>query len=235
MHLHKRIKHGLKEEYARLQLGQIQKRFSAFTMVSRDTFIDNLRLAGRVAGISGCVIECGVWRGGMSAGLATVLGSDRKYFLFDSFEGLPEAKKIDGEAALAWQSDKQGSYYYDNCTAEPDFAQRAMTLSGSKSFSLMKGWFNETLPKFSPPEPIALLRLDGDWYDSTMICLESLFPHVAPGGLIIIDDYYTWDGCSRAVHDYFSRHSVKERIRSFRDICFIEKAKADKPDNRDQQ
>jgi len=228
MKLHRRIKRGLKQEYVRLRLGQIQKKFCGFTMIPRDNFISNLMLARQVSGIPGCVIECGVWRGGMSAGIASVLGGERKYFLFDSFEGLPEAKKIDGEAALAWQNNKQGSYYYDNCTAEPDFAQRAMTLSGAKSFFLMKGWFNETLPKFAPPEPIALLRLDGDWYDSTMICLESLFQHVAPGGLIIIDDYYTWDGCSRAVHDYFSRHSVAERIQSFQGNCFIEKTRPDK-------
>jgi O-methyltransferase len=59
---------------------------------------------------------------------------------------------------------------------------------------------------------IAVLRLDGDWYDSTMLCLEHLFPLVVPGGLMLIDDYYTWDGCARAVHDYLSREQAAERI-----------------------
>jgi Macrocin-O-methyltransferase (TylF) len=59
---------------------------------------------------------------------------------------------------------------------------------------------------------IAVLRLDGDWYDSTMLCLEHLFPLVVPGGLMLIDDYYTWDGCARAVHDYLSREQAAGRI-----------------------
>ena len=59
---------------------------------------------------------------------------------------------------------------------------------------------------------IAVLRLDGDWYDSTMLCLEHLLPLAVPGGLMLIDDYYTWDGCARAVHDYLSREQAAERI-----------------------
>ena len=59
-----------------------------------------------------------------------------------------------------------------------------------------------------------MLRLDGDWYDSTMQCLEALVPLVAEGGTIIIDDYYAWDGCARAVHDYLSRNDLPYRIKS---------------------
>jgi hypothetical protein len=219
----KTARRGLESKYARFRFKQIQTRFSGLTMISPEDFVRNLMLAERVSKIPGCVIECGVWRGGMSAGLAMVLGSKRKYFLFDSFEGLPEASKIDGQSAIEWQNNKQGSMYFDNCKAEPDYARQAMTIAGAQSFSLVKGWFNETLPKFMPPEPIALLRLDGDWYDSTMVCLESLFQYVTPGGLILVDDYYTWDGCSRAIHDYLSRHSSTERIQSFEGICFMER------------
>jgi hypothetical protein len=89
-----------------------------------------------------------------------------------------------------------------------------MIMSGVPSYYLVKGWFDQTLPKSTIYDPIAVLRLDGDWYDSTLTCLENLFSRVSTGGLVIIDDYYTWDGCARAVHDFLSRHSRPEKIRS---------------------
>jgi O-methyltransferase len=226
MSLPKKFKDQLKSRYKHFHLSRIQKQFRPYTMVLAWDYINNLALAERVSAIPGCVVECGVWRGGMSAGLAKILGAERKYFLFDSFEGLPKAENIDGQAAVEWQKNEKGEFYFNNCTAEPDYARQAMTLSGAQSFSLVKGWFKDTLPQFSPPEPIALLRLDGDWYDSTMVCLESLFKHVSPGGLIIIDDYYVWDGCSRATHDFLSRQSATERIQNYRGICYLEKRPA---------
>jgi hypothetical protein len=194
-------------------------------MVHPQWYVDNMRLAERVrkAELQGCVVECGVWRGGMIAGLATLLGADRDYFLFDSFEGLPPAKQVDGKNALCWQANTGAAEYFDNCTASPEFAGEAMRIAGARSFSLLKGWFNETLPKFKPPSPIALLRLDGDWYESTMVCLVHLFDEVAPGGIVILDDYYTWDGCSRALHDFLSKRSAVERVRSLGNVCFLEK------------
>jgi len=172
--------------------------------------------------VHGCVIECGVWRGGMSAGIAEVLGPDRDYFLFDSFEGLPPATEADGNDAKNWQKDTQGTTYYDNCRAPVEFAARAMKLSGAPRHKLIKGWFEDTLPVFVPPFPIAILRLDGDWYESTMISLESLFEHLAPGGIVILDDYYAWDGCSRAVHDFLSRRQSTARVRQEYGVCVLE-------------
>jgi O-methyltransferase len=207
--------------------GAVYDRFRDFTMIPRILYINNLILAERVSALPGCVVECGVWRGGMSAGLPAVLGTDRQYFLFDSFEGLPPAKEVDGESAIRWQQNPLSPDHNNNCTAGEDFADRAMTLSGSRSFHLVKGWFEKTLPSFRPPEPIALLRLDADWYDSTMVCLKSLFDSMLPQGLIIIDDYYTWDGCSRAVHDFLSQRSAVERIQSSPEgVCFLQKAAA---------
>ena len=87
----------------------------------------------------------------------------------------------------------------------------------------MGGWFHETLTTFTLPEPIALLRLDADWYDSTMVCLENLFDRVAPGGLVVLDDYFAWDGCSRALHDFLSRRSAAEKIRSLGETCYLVK------------
>jgi O-methyltransferase len=194
-------------------------------MMNPDRYTENMRIAEMVgkAKLEGCVVECGVWRGGMIAGLATLLGQHRDYFLFDSFEGLPPAKQIDGESALLWQANTGGDGYLDNCSAPPEFANEAMRLAGATSFSLIKGWFNETVPVFKPSSPIALLRLDGDWYESTMVCLSHLFDQVAPGGIVILDDYYTWDGCTRALHDFLSRRSAVERVQSFGGVCFLVK------------
>ena len=224
MNIYKSLRSRFGHQLLRYHYQKEFERFREFTMIPRNTYVDNLFLARKVRLIPGCVVECGVWRGGMSAGLVSVLGAERKYFLFDSFEGLPPAQEIDGKGACDWQQQKDVPTYFDNCSASPDFAERAMTLAGVKSFHLVKGWFNETLPGFIPPEPIALLRLDGDWYDSTIVCLESLFDHVAPGGLIVLDDYYTWDGCARALHDFLSRRSSTVRIRSRGEVCYLQKS-----------
>ncbi len=91
-------------------------------------------------------------------------------------------------------------------------------------FNLNKGWFKDTLPLYNSKNPIALLRIDGDWYDSTMDCLKNLFPKVAYRGLIVIDDYYTWDGCSKALHEYLtSVHSVSRICTTYNDVCYIVK------------
>jgi O-methyltransferase len=206
---------------ARSAFRAIYRKYRAFTMIYETMYVDNLELCARFAATPGCVVECGVWRGGMSAGMAEVLGTDRQYFLFDSFEGLPPAREeLDGASAVMWQGNTNSPTYYNNCAAAQEEAAAAMKLSGATSFSLVKGWFNETLPRFVPPCEIAVLRLDGDWYDSTRVCLESLYPHVAPGGIVVFDDYYVWDGCARAVNEFLaglaSPNSVP-RLWQFRD------------------
>ena len=191
-------------------------------MIPRRIFAANLALCAAKAPTSGCIVECGVWRGGMSAGMADMLPG-RLHYLFDSFEGLPPAQPIDGQAALAWQRNISSPTYYENCRAELSYAQKAMAMSAAGRFKLIEGWFADTLPVFVPEEPIAVLRLDGDWYDSTMQCLTALYPHVIPGGLIIIDDYYAWDGCSRALHDYLSTGKLADRIGQTNGVCYLVK------------
>lgn len=78
-------------------------------------------------------------------------------------------------------------------------ARRAERGDGVGPAEIIQGWFSATVPVWAKQQrPIAVLRLDGDWYDSTILCLEHLWPLVSPGGLVIIDDYYPWDGCSKA-------------------------------------
>lgn len=204
----------------------IYRRFQEFTMIPSWAYRANLRIVQLASGVPGCVVECGVWRGGMSAGIAAVLGPEREYFLFDSFEGLPPAQAIDGAAALAWQADTASPGYYDNCRAEMHFADEAMKRAGAARYHLVRGWFDQTLPAFTPPSPIAVLRLDADWYESTIACLQHLYPHVSAEGVIVIDDYYTWDGCSRAVHDFLSRQQSTARLHEFEGVCYLRGARS---------
>src|SRR5436309_2758654 len=92
------------------QLGQfylrgmgIYRKYRKFSMVPEKSYIGNLRLCHEFRKVEGCIVECGVWRGGMSAGISEILGGDRRYILFDSFEGLPEPKELDGKAAHDWK------------------------------------------------------------------------------------------------------------------------------------
>lgn len=196
-------------------------KYKEFSMIPLETYVDNLLLCESVNSIDGCVVECGVWRGGMIAGIYEYIVKKRECILFDSFEGLPEVKEIDGEAAKIWQETNNG-VGLDNCKSEIFYAEKAMKLANSKNHSIIKGWFDKTIPNTKISEPIAILRLDGDWYDSTMICLENLYPMVAENGIIIIDDYYAWDGCSRAVHDFLSKYNLPLRIYQTKNgVCYI--------------
>jgi hypothetical protein len=195
------------------------EKYRSFTMIDESSYAANLEIARKSRKISGDVVECGVWRGGMIAGIAELLGTEKNYHLYDSFEGLPEAKEIDGKGAIDWQKNTSGDFYFDNCKAEIEFAEKAMNQTGAK-YSCYKGWFCDTLPK-NQITHISLLRLDGDWYDSTMDCLKHLFPKVVKGGVVLIDDYHTWDGCSRAVHDYLSSVQSTSRVSSHKGVAYI--------------
>lgn len=204
---------------------EIYSEFHSYTRVPRDQYCNNLLLLERFHSVQGCVVECGVWRGGMIAGMARIMGPERRYFLFDSFEGLPKAAEVDGEDALRWQL----ANTVDDCRTEESYARRAMEISGAHEFEVVKGWFRDTLPVYDFGDRIAVLRLDADWYSSTAECLNFLYEKVTPGGLIIVDDYYVWDGCSKAIHGFLSVNKLSDRIGQFADtVCFLVK-KQDEP------
>ncbi|NVJ47329.1 MAG: class I SAM-dependent methyltransferase [Cytophagia bacterium] len=221
----KSIKQGLLKKYQSVSLERkaidLFRKYQDFTMIPKNQYIANLRIVFNHRFVPGDIVECGVWKGGMIAGIAELIGT-KKAFLFDSYEGLPDAKEIDGETAIAWQKNLKGPYYFDNCSADERYALEAMSLSGC-NFESIKGWFDVTLAQASQIEKISILRLDADWYDSTYICLKELFPKVSKGGVIIIDDYFTWDGCSRAVHDYLSSISSLSKINCTDSVGFIKK------------
>lgn len=186
-------------------------KYKNYSMIPEEIFITNLELCGRFLSTEGDIVECGVWRGGMIAAITELAELKKRAHLFDSFEGLPPAKEIDGKEALNWQKNTKGETYFDNCTADESFAMDAMKQSGSNSYRLYKGWFQNTLDQYEG-KPISILRLDGDWYDSIKVCLDKLYPFVTEGGVIVLDDYYTWDGCTKAVHDYLSEIKSPSRV-----------------------
>ena len=204
---------------------RLHAKYRNFTMIPASTYAKNLMLVRGVRSVAGCVVECGTWRGGMIAGIADVLGPEREYFLFDSFEGLPPPRDIDGAAARAWQADVNGPLYYNNGRASEDEARQAMHMSSARRFTVVKGWFDRTLPQFAPPAPIALLRIDADWYDSVKVCLTSLHARMAEDGLIIIDDYGAWDGCVKATHEFLHSLNYREdvpRLRQYwNDVYYV--------------
>lgn len=181
-----------------------------------------LTLAAVNSGVPGSLVECGTWRGGASFAMLLaqryVLGSIRKdVWMFDSFEGLPPAGPKDGERAKTWQEKAHGSpRHFDNCTASI-----AEMMEGAKALGLLphitarRGWFQDTLPA-SKAEigPIALLRIDGDWYDSVRCVLDELEPQVSTGAPVILDDYFAWPGCTLATHEYLAEHQLPWRLRS---------------------
>jgi len=76
-----------------------------------------------------------------------------------------------------------------------------------------KGWFKETIPQQKEKiGKIALLRLDGDWYESTQICLEQLYDNVVSGGFVVLDDYGYWDGCRKAVDEFFAQRNIHPQL-----------------------
>ena len=210
---------------------RLHRRVADLTLLPAGQFVDNLVVARLARSVPGDLVECGTWRGGMSAALAWAL-PDRHSVLLDSFEGLPDAKAIDGPAAVHWSTVLRD---HDNCTAEEQWAHDAMARVDQRDYELLTGWFDDTVPAYAQRQrPIAVLRLDGDWYDSTMVCLEHLFPLVAPDGIVIIDDYFDWDGCSRAVHDYLSRQQSPERLRTSKagEFAYVVKTGANEPELR---
>lgn len=199
--------------------GQVRSDLRGLTMVPEEGLRGLAAAVDRVTadGVAGCFVECGTWRGGASFLMARRLLRNRIRrctWLFDSFEGLPPPASIDGPAALAWAKDTGSPSYHDNCTASLEEVEASVRRLGLQDHvQVVKGWFEETLPATKARlGPIALLRIDADWYESVTTCLEELVPQVSPGGIVILDDYRTWDGCTRATHDYLSRHGLPYRI-----------------------
>jgi hypothetical protein len=193
-----------------------------YTMINRFKLRNIWRLACAVeeSGLRGAFVECGVWRGGAAALMAYAAktrGSARPTWLFDSFEGLPEPTSRDGQAAREYAHDRAGGELASigECVASEHDAEQIMSKLGidPRSVKIVKGWFQDTLPiAVKAVGPIALLRLDGDWYESTRLCLDVLFESVESGGYVVLDDYDFWQGSRTAVDEFLAERGLRPEL-----------------------
>jgi O-methyltransferase len=158
--------------------------------------------------VPGDLMETGVWRGGstifMRAALKVAGVSNRTVWVADSFEGLPVPKDSKDGADFSHVE-------YLAVSVEQVRANFARFDLLDDQVRFLKGWFRDTLPA-APIERLAILRLDGDLYSSTMDALAALYPKVSPGGYVIVDDYGTWPECKRAVDEYIDSNNIRADI-----------------------
>ena len=204
----------------------LRHKYRNYTMIGGKTYLANLALIDwwrrREPLNDGLIVECGTWRGGMAFSMADLCPEAAEIHCFDSFEGLPPTGEYDGEKAR--RGYEESTFVAGRNVAgleEFTAGQQLLAPHIREKVKAHRGWFEDTLPGFRPDKPIKILRLDGDWYDSTMTCLDNLYNLCAPNALIIIDDYVAWEGCARAVHDFLARDKLATRIREFQGVTYM--------------
>jgi O-methyltransferase len=193
-------------------------------MLNRQRLALLFELVGHVikTATPGSFVECGVWKGGavgMMACAAKRFGEERDLHLCDAFDDIGEPDgRVDGERAVREVGgieraqgrlqpikgiyDRFGGHgTIDACR---ELLEKRINYP-SVRLHFHQGWFQQTLPKIGKEiGPIALLRIDADWYASTKICLDNLYERVVQGGAVVIDDYGGYDGCRKAVDEFLA-------------------------------
>jgi len=169
--------------------------------------------------IPGGLVETGTYTGGASAYMLRALlrlehGSFREYWGFDSFEGMPTPTTEDGVEAMRWilgsrdSGPQTAGHLVGHSANATTYEECLRYLQGTRypaeKIHLIKGWFQHMLPETKDKiGPIAVLRMDGDLYDSTKVALTELYDQIVSRGVVIIDDYGGFVGCRRAVDEFF--------------------------------
>jgi O-methyltransferase len=202
---------------------RIIERAMPYTMTGElrlQSLVDAVRYCVR-RGIPGSFAECGVWRGGSVLAMILALQDEpveeRDIYLYDTFEGMTaptehDVSPLDPPALETWEiAEQSDERAWKELFAPEHFneetVRRTLLETGypAERLHFVSGRVEDTLPA-SGPGPLALLRLDTDWYESTRHEMEHLYPLLAPGGVLIIDDYGHWEGARRAVEEYFEAH-----------------------------
>lgn len=166
--------------------------------------------------IPGDIVECGVWRGGsMQAAALTLLEygeCNRNLHLFDTFEGMPPPTELDSRRGIsaAEQLSRESRDHDIWAVAELDDVRTGMEETGypPERIQYHVGRVEDTIPT-EAPQPIAILRLDTDWYESTRHELEHLYKRLSAGGVLIIDDYGDWDGARKATDEFINKTGAR--------------------------
>jgi len=197
---------------------EIYSTVSRYTMLSTEGILANIRAVDYIlrSRIAGDIVECGVWRGGSSMSMALALShardTSRVLWMYDTYTGMTNATVNDvdhkGDAAAGLLAharqykDPEDNWVVAYASLEQVTSNMASTGLPLDRIRFVKGPVEETIPR-ETPEAIAILRLDTDWYESTLHELIHLYPKVSPGGILIIDDYGHWQGARKAVDQYF--------------------------------
>jgi len=205
------------DNFSKLQIG-IYNAVRPYTMTSLERVAALVNAIEYIVkkNIRGDFVECGVWRGGSSMAMALTLRelgvSDRKIYLFDTYEGMSEPTEIDernsdGESAITLLKKTKDSKETDCVWAYSSLQEVEMNMRktgySQDNIFFIKGRVEDTLP--NNITEIALLRLDTDWYKSTLHELECLYPSLVSRGVLIVDDYGYWRGSKQAVDEYFDK------------------------------
>lgn len=173
-------------------------------------------------GLPGVIIEAGTALGGSAIVMALAKNKEREMRAYDAFDMIPPPSDKDGEdvhkryekIAAGKSKGIGGDEYYgyrDDLLGEvTESFERFGVPIEANNVQLIKGYFDKTL---EVDEPVAFAHLDGDWYESTMTCLERIEPHLVVGGRLVIDDYYKWSGCKRAIDEYFEGREGFEQVK----------------------
>ena len=193
-----------------------------FTMTSVARLVNTLKSCKYAVqnNIPGDFVECGVWRGGhgiLAKKIFERMGSSKKVWMFDTFEGMAEPTEPDvnantkEKASIKYQGQNKGNHV-DWCYSSLEDVKKCCQVSGIdiNSIKFVKGDVCNTLnDPANRPDEIAVLRLDTDWYKSTKTELEWLYPTLSNSGVLIIDDYGHWQGSRKAVDEYFANSKYK--------------------------
>jgi hypothetical protein len=185
----------------------------AHTMIGRRR-LDSLQVCVEKAieeSVPGDLIETGVWRGGAAIFMRAILAAhgvtDRRVFVADSFAGLPRPDGVRYPADVGDEQHRNAYLKVSRREVEDNFRSYGLL---DEQVVFLEGWFKDTLAT-APITRLAVLRLDGDMYQSTIEALEALYPRLSPAGYCIVDDY-ALPGCRRAVDDFRHRHGIGEQL-----------------------
>lgn len=182
---------------------ELCKSVAGYTMLDTQRLLSLWKLVDDInyRGVKGDIVECGSYKGGTSAVLRVRMGRHRKLWIYDSFQGLPEARERDGGEAKKWAG---------SCAASVDDVLEILVATGAtrEEFVIREGWFQDTF-KEGLPEQVALLHCDADWYESVILTLETFYPLMPYGACIILDDFGHWEGCRLAFYDFCEKYGER--------------------------
>ncbi len=213
-----------------INLLEISSKYSMTSLLRRWALINSIKHV-KNKNIEGDFVECGVWKGGnliIFNNLINKYKLNKKIFAYDTYTGMSEPTVFDKnilnvDAKKEWEINKKTDNINlsFNCYSSLDevknnIKKNSYNENSLENLNFIKGKVEETLQsKENLPEKISILRLDTDWYESTKVELEVLYPRLVKNGILIIDDYGHWKGARKAVDEYFKDKKIVKHYIDF--------------------